>query len=68
MLFSVLFTYIFIEKLLATFLCFLRVFSKYCGIPDTEFDPSGNSNFSFHVGVGLLNLLFLYDFFIFFHV
>ena len=33
-----------------------------------EFDPSGNSNTSLHVGADILNLLFLYDFFIFFHV
>ena len=32
---------------------------------DVEYDPSGNS--SFHVGTDILNLLFLYDFFIFFH-
>ena len=25
---------------------------------DTEYDPSGNSNFSFHVGVDVLDLLF----------
>ena len=30
---------------------------------DTEYDPSGNSNSSFHVGADILNLLFLYDFF-----
>ena len=35
---------------------------------DTEYGPSGNSNSSFHVGADILNLLFLYDFFIFLHV
>ena len=34
---------------------------------DTEYDPSDNSNSSFHAGADILNLLFLYDF-IFFHV
>ena len=34
----------------------------------TEHDPSGNSNSSFHIGAGILNLLLLYEFFIFFHV
>ena len=32
----------------------------------TEYDPSGNPNSLFHVGAGILNLLLLYDFFIFF--
>ena len=36
--------------------------------PDIEYDPSGNSNFLFHTGADVLNLLFLYYFFIFFHV
>ena len=35
---------------------------------DIEYDPSGSSNSSFHVGADILNLLFLYDFYIFFHV
>ena len=35
---------------------------------DTEYDTSDNSNLLFHVGADILNLLFLYDFFIFFHV
>ena len=35
---------------------------------DTEYDPSGNSNLSFHVGVDILNLLLLYELFMFFHV
>ena len=33
-----------------------------------EYDPSGNSNSSFHVGADILSLLFLYDFLIFFRV
>ena len=28
---------------------------------DTEYDPSGNWNSSFHVGADILNLLLLYD-------
>ena len=28
---------------------------------DTEYDPSGNSNSSFHVGADILNLLLLYE-------
>ena len=35
---------------------------------DTEYCPSDNSNSAFHVGTYILNLLFLYDFFILFHV
>ena len=35
---------------------------------DKEFDPSCNSNLLFHVGADILDLLFLYDFFIFSHV
>ena len=35
---------------------------------DREYDPSSNSNFSFHVRADNLNSLFLYDFFIFLHV
>ena len=30
---------------------------------DTEYDPSGNSKSSFHVGADILNLLFWYDFY-----
>ena len=33
---------------------------------NTEYDPSGNSNSSFHVRADILNLLFLYDFFRFY--
>ena len=33
-----------------------------------EYDPSGNLNSSFHVGADILNLLLLYELFIFFHV
>ena len=35
---------------------------------DTEYHPSGNSNLSFHVRADLLNVLPLYDIFMFFHV
>ena len=33
---------------------------------DTECNPSGNSNFSFHVGTEILNSLFFYHSFLFF--
>ena len=33
-----------------------------------EYDPSGNSNLSFHVGTDILNSLLMYEPFIFFHV
>ena len=35
---------------------------------ETEYEPSGNSNLSFHAGADILNLLLLYDIFMFFHV
>ena len=35
---------------------------------DAEYGPPGNSSFPFFVGGEMLNLLFLYNFFIFFHV
>ena len=35
---------------------------------DIEYDPSGSSNSSLHVGADILNLLFLYELFMFFHV
>ena len=35
---------------------------------DAKYDPSQNSNVLFHVGTDISNLLFLYEFFIFFHV
>ena len=35
---------------------------------DIEYDPLGNSNSSLHVGAGILNLLLLYELFMFFHV
>ena len=37
-------------------------------MPDIEYDPSGSSNFLFHVGADILSLLFSYDFSMFFHV
>ena len=33
-----------------------------------EYDPSGNSNLSLHVGADILNLLLLCELFMFFHV
>ena len=35
---------------------------------DTDYDRSGNSNFSFHVEADILNLLILHEYFIFFHM
>ena len=43
------------------------IYLKYAWISDTKYDPSGYSNFLFHVGANILNL-FLHDSFIFFHV
>ena len=37
-------------------------------IINTDYDLLGNLNLSFYVGADILPLLFLYDFFIFFHV
>ena len=37
-------------------------------MPDTEYDPSGNSSLSFHVGPDILNLLLLYELFMFLYV
>ena len=42
-----------------------KIYSKESRIFDTEYDPSGNSTSSFHIGVDVLNLLFLYEFFMF---
>ena len=33
---------------------------------DAEYEPSGNSNLSFHVGADILNLLLFYELFMFF--
>ena len=33
---------------------------------DTEYDPSDDSSLSFHVGADILNLLLLYELFMFF--
>ena len=68
-LFSNLFTYIFIEGLLSLNFCpcFFNEYSKFSSIYDTEYDPSGNSNSLFYIGTHILNLLFD-EFLIFFHV
>ena len=51
---------------------FLSVFSlntqNNLEISDTECDPSGNSNLSFQARADILNLLLLYDLFMFFHI
>ena len=44
------------------------VYSKQSWRSDIEYDLLGNSSSSFHVGDEILNLLFLYDFFILFDV
>ena len=54
-----LFTHVLIKGLSVLSPCFLRY------IQNSEYDPSGNSNSSFHVRADILNSLFLYDFFIF---
>ena len=46
----------------------LMIYSQMSWISDAEYEPSGNSNSSFHVEVDILKLLFLYDFFILLHV
>ena len=66
-LFSALFT-IFLLKYYQSLIHFLKVYSKSLLISNTEYDPSRNSSSSFDVGADILNLLFLYDSFIFFHV
>ena len=48
--------------------CFFNIYGKYSWISDIEYDPSDNSNSSFYVGAVILNLFFLYDCFISFHV
>ena len=60
--------YIFSEGLPVFFPCFIKIYSKQFWIFDTEYDPSGNSDSSFYGRVDFLNLLFLYDYFILFHV
>ena len=67
-LFSVLLIYVFIGGLSANFSYFLIVYSKWSWLPETEYDPPGNSNLSFHVGTVNLNFSFLYELFLFFHV
>ena len=42
--------------------------SKLSWIADTEYDQSGNSSSSIHVGPDIWNLVFLYDFILFLHV
>ena len=67
-LFSILFTYIIIDELSIFSPCFLRYTQKKSWISDVEYDLSGNSTLSFHVGADILHLLLLYDFFMFFPV
>ena len=38
---------------------------KKSWISDTEYDPSGNSNSLFHVGADILNIVFVWRFYIF---
>ena len=45
---------------------FFKDIFKIILISDTEYDPSGNSNSSVHVGTGILNLnIFVLNFYIF---
>ena len=61
-LFSISFMYILIEIVLPMLSWYiLRIILNIWYLND----PSGNSNSSFDVGADILNLLFLYDFFIF---
>ena len=66
-LFSILLTYILIDGILIFSSCFLK-YTQNNLESDTEYDPSGNSNVSFHVGTHILNSLLLYELFMFFHV
>ena len=59
--------YILIEGL-SVAVSFLKTYLKLSWIFGTEYDPSGNSNSSFHAGADILNLLSLDDFFMFYHV
>ena len=60
-LFSILLIYIFTDGLSIFPPCFyLCSYSKWSWMPDTEYDPLGSSNLSFHVGTDILNLLLLY--------
>ena len=67
-LFSILLTYILTEELSIFPSCFFKIYRYLFRISDTEYNPSGNSNFLFHVGADILNLLLLYELFIFFNV
>ena len=49
-LFSILLTYICIEGLSIFSLYFFKIYPKQSSIFYTEYDPSVNSNSSFHVG------------------
>ena len=65
-LFSLLFTYILIEEISITVSCFLMIYSKESWLSDAEYDPSDNSNSSFHVWAYIINLIiFVWHFFIF---
>ena len=48
--------------------CFFQIYSKLYSISDTEWDSFCNSNSSCHVAADILNLLLLYELFMFFHV
>ena len=48
--------------IISHFLCSFMTYLKQFWISDTEYDPSGNSKLTFHVGADKLNLLFLYKF------
>ena len=62
-LFSILLTYVCSDGLPIFSPCFFKMYSKKSWISVTEYDASGNSNLSFHVGADILNLLLLYELF-----
>ena len=66
-LFSVLFMYILIEGLPAFSTCFFKYAQNILEykIQNIWYDPSVSSNLSLHVRPDILNLLFLYDSYIF---
>ena len=67
-LFSMLFTYICTDGLSLFFPCFFENVFKIILNIWKDYNPSGNSDLSFHVSADILNLLLLHDLFIFFHV
>ena len=67
-LFSILFIYICTDGLSVFSPCFFKIYSKYSWIFDTDYNQSGKSKLSFHVGADIINLLLLYELFMLFQV